>query len=254
MSNYPWSSAWVVGASTGLGGETAKQLSSNGVKTFISARTEDKLCELAQGNSFLVPKPLDITNLDEAKSRAEEIVRELGHLPDLIILNAAIYAPMDVGNFSPKDINDMMSVNYQGYVNMMSTLLPYRYSGRNSLVASVASPSGWRGLPGNLGYGPGKAALINLMESLKSELAGSSLDIRVINPGFIKTRLTAKNEFSMPQLMTPEFAATKMLKGLCTNKFDIAFPNPLIAKLRFLRLLPYSLYFRIASKLKKEVR
>ncbi len=246
---FPWKSAWIIGASSGLGAETAKQLSVAGTKTIISARSHDKLDQLSATSENLLIAPLDITDQTAVDLTVDEIVTDLGKLPDLIILNAAIYTPMNNENFNVDEIQKMMNVNYMGTVNVINALLKHKCQNGKVTIAVVTSPSGWRGLPNSLGYAPTKAALINLVEGLKSELYESSLDFRLVNPGFIKTRLTAKNNFPMPQLMEAGDAAQRMLNGLRTQKFDITFPNPLLLKMKVLRLLPYSLYFKITKNL-----
>lgn len=251
-----WQSAWIVGASSGFGRELALRLSRNRTITFVSARREDVLHELCDENSNMVPITLDVTNQEECAAALKEIVEQNDVLPDLIILNAAVYVPMNLDSFDVNLISNMNAVNYMGIVNMVSALSHYLPAKKLCTVVAVTSPSGWRGLPGGLGYGSSKAAVINLFESLKPEMDQQNVDLRLINPGFIRTRLTDKNEFEMPQLMTPEQAADFALKGLETDKFDISFPNPFILKLRLLKLLPNSLYFRLMKKIsqKKEAR
>jgi len=244
-----WNSVWVVGGSTGLGAELAKQFSQAGVLTYVSARSEGKLKSLCDENKSAQAYPLDITDREACVRTVSDIHQSLGALPDLIILNAAVYSPMNVDNFNIDEILTMIDVNYLGVVNMMAALLPFKEQQNYVTIAAVTSPSGWRGLPGGLGYGPSKAAVINMMESMKPELDPYGFDLRVVNPGFIKTRLTDKNQFQMPQLMDADNAASRMIKGLSTKKFDISFPNPFLSFLKVLRILPYWLFFQIMNKI-----
>lgn len=248
MTSYPWKRVWIVGGSSGLGAEAAKLLASHHVNVYVSARNEKALKELCDGCDYLNSLPLDVTDLAACEKAVETF---LGSLPDLILLNAAIYSPIGMDNFNALEIKNIMDVNYMGAVNMFSALLPYRNSGRQITIASVASPSGWRGLPRGVGYGPTKAALINLVEGLKPELDKTNFDLRLVNPGFIKTRLTDKNEFGMPQLMNADYAARVMLKGIARGKFDTSFPNPFIFFFRILRLIPNWLYFKYTRTLVK---
>ena len=245
MTDLPWTSAWVVGGSTGLGRCLSEQLAKIGVRCTVSARSEQALKELAESSENLIALPLDICDPDEVARSVERIATDHDGLPDLIILNAAVYTPMGADTFSAQAIRDMIDVNYLGLVNLVEALLPFKDDGKRSTIAFVASPSGWRGLPGGVGYGPTKAAVINLVEGLRCELSDSDLDLRLVNPGFIKTRLTDKNDFDMPQLMEPEDAARRTLNGLKGKRFDIRFPHPFVSVLRLLRLLPYWLYFKL---------
>ncbi len=252
MSGRVWNKAWIIGGSTGLGAALVRELAQTGTEVIVSARNAERL-SLFCGDFFnATPLPLDVCKLSDCNQAVSMLVTKDKALPDLIILNAAIYTPMDANNLDPLECARMMSVNYQGVVNILSTLFSRKSEDKKVTVATVTSPSGWRGLPGGAGYGPSKAAVINLVESLKTEVEDKGFDLRLVNPGFIKTRLTDKNNFKMPQLMEPEFAAKKTLKGLASGKFDTSFPNPFIIYLKLLRHLPYSIYFWIARKLVKK--
>ena len=248
--NEVWKTAWVIGGSTGLGVELVRKLASDGIITYVSARDQQKLNLLSEEHENINAFSLDVTKKDDCINVTTNIFAKNKALPDLIILNAAIYSPMNVENFDGDKITNMINVNYIGVVNVFAALLAYKEFRKPVTLAAVTSPSGWRGLPGGLGYGSSKAAVINMMESMKPELEPYGFDLRVINPGFIKTRLTDKNEFSMPQLMNADEAADKALKGLSTGKFDISFPNPFLFFLKTLRILPYWLYFRIINKIR----
>jgi short-subunit dehydrogenase len=244
-----WQSAWIVGGSTGLGAELVKSLDHDGVITYVSARNTDSLEILCKKLPAAISYPLDITDSEACIRTVANILKINTSLPDLIILNAAVYLPMNVKNFDVKEISNMMNVNYMGVVNMLGALLPHRSANKNVTIAAITSPSGWCGLPGAIGYGPSKAAVINMIESMKPELDGCGFDLRLVNPGFIRTRLTDKNEFNMPQLMKPKDAAARVLKGLSSGKFDISFPNPFLIYMKLLRILPYSLFFWVMKKI-----
>lgn len=249
MKNLKWKTAWVIGGSTGMGREAVKILDQKNVETFVSARTEAPLAELCAQSKNVKMMVLDVTEQASVRNEVDKLVKRLGKLPDLIVINAAIYKPMNGDTLDSAEIKKMVEVNYLGVVHVIEALFKYKNCSEKCTVATVTSPSGWRGLPNSAGYGPSKAAAINFIEGLKSELKDSNLDLRLVNPGFIRTRLTAKNDFKMPQLMEPEFAAQKMLDGLSGNKFDITFPNPFLLYLKFLRILPYRLYFWITKRL-----
>ncbi len=135
------------------------------------------------------------------------------------------------------------AVNYTGALRLLDAVLPHmlaRHSGHISLVSSVA---GFRGLPNGLAYGPTKAALINLAETLYLDLRAAGIGVSLINPGFVETPLTAQNPFTMPALISPAQAAQEILRGWSRGTFDIHFPRRFTRWLKLLRLLPYRLYF-----------
>ncbi len=252
MNKRIWKQAWIIGGSTGLGAAMVQELAHAGTEVVVSARNSERLTNFCNHFVNASALSLDITDQDECNQAVSMLLAKNEALPDLIILNAAIYTPMNARSLDPAECARMMDVNYQGVVNMLSALLSHKSDDKEVTVATVTSPSGWRGLPGGAGYGPTKAAVINLVESLKTEVEKQGLDLRLVNPGFIKTRLTDKNDFKMPQLMEPEYAAKKALKGLASGKFDTSFPNPFIFYLKLLRHLPYRMYFWIARKLVKK--
>ncbi|MCC3861178.1 SDR family NAD(P)-dependent oxidoreductase [Pseudemcibacter aquimaris] len=248
MKKTNWKSAWVVGGSTGLGAALSKRLALEETRLFISSRNTPALRRTCHKISNATPIPLDVTDHIACGLTAGLIQHKLGTFPDLIILNAAIYTPMKSYDYDPKDIFDMMNVNFMGVVNMIKAIASQKNDDHNVTIAVISSPSGWRGLPGGGGYGASKAAVTNFVESMKLDLEEKNIHLRLITPGFIKTRLTDKNDFDMPQLMEADYAAEKILKGLKKNGFDITFPNPFVFMLKILRILPYSVYFWFMRK------
>ncbi|HAY47431.1 MAG TPA: short-chain dehydrogenase, partial [Thalassospira sp.] len=201
---------WIVGASAGIGAALATKFANNPTSEqqniIISARNGDKLRELADALPGVIPVAVDITDPNAVKSALARIEEEFG-LPDLAVLAAGIYSPMKVANFSADTVRSHIDTNYIGIVNCLEPLLTRMRARRSGEIAVVASVAGYRGLPNAAAYGPTKAALINLCETLHTELSGSGVLLRVINPGFVKTRLTDKNDFEMPYLLSPDQAA-----------------------------------------------
>jgi short-subunit dehydrogenase len=103
--------------------------------------------------------------------------------------------------------------------------------------------AGYGGLPKALIYGASKAALINFTETLYLDLHGRGLGVYLINPGFVRTPLTARNDFPMPHLIDADRAAQEIVAGLERGEFEIHFPKAFSRKLKLLRLLPYRWYF-----------
>jgi len=243
---------WIVGASAGIGAalvaKFAKSDADGNTTIIASARSADALSDLAASSKNIHAVPLDVTKPD-AVHDAIGLIEDRFGLPDLVVLAAGIYSPMPVDDFSAKTIRDHFDVNYFGTVNCLEILIPKMRKRGSGEIAVVASVAGYRGLPKAGAYGPTKAALINLCETLRGELGETGVCLRVINPGFVKTRLTDKNDFDMPYLQTPEQAAGFVYRGLKRgNGFEIAFPPPFVRQLKLARILPYGLYFKLIRK------
>jgi short-subunit dehydrogenase len=244
MSDLPWRVAWVTGASTGIGRELAIALAKRGVIVAASARSAEKLAELGHG---VRAYPLDVTDRSAVIATHDRINSEIGPI-DLAVLAAGTYKPLNVTEFDLANFIETNAVNYLGVVHALSALIPQMRSRRSGHLACIASVAGYRGLPKAAAYGPSKAALINLAESLKPELEADGVTMTLINPGFVATPLTAQNEFPMPFLLSAEEAATRILRGLQRRRFEIAFPTRFVLMLKLARLLPYSVYFFLIRK------
>jgi short-subunit dehydrogenase len=243
--NPKWKTVWITGASTGIGRELAIQLAASGVKIAASARSVEKLQSLG-ANVF--PFPLDVANPQAARATVDKIEQELGPV-DLAIFAAGIYSEVVATDIDEKLFASIMATNYLGTVNCLAAVLPKMLTRRQGHISWIASVTGYRGLPKAAAYGPSKAALISLAESLKPELDQHGISLSVINPGFVATPMTSKNDFPMPFLMQPQEAARRTLIGLENKKFEITYPTRLVAILKFARLLPYGIYFWLIKNL-----
>lgn len=242
--------AWITGGGTGLGRSLALLMADEGWQVCISGRRREPLEETrdqAAGSPGVIkPVVCDVTN-PQAVKEAVNTVEAAGAL-DLCVLNAGTYAPFKVKNFSIEPFRNTMEINYMGTIHCLDAILPpLRERGRGHIVIT-GSVAGYRGLPLAAPYGATKAALINLAESLKFDLNGMGINVSVVNPGFVKTPLTARNRFSMPFLMEVDDAARLMWYGIKAKRFEIAFPWQLVWSLKLLRALPYPLYFPLARK------
>ena len=240
----PWRVVWVTGASTGIGAEICKQLAAQGVNVAASARGVEALSQLGSG---IKPFPLDVTDEAAVAETFARIERDMGSI-DLVIAGAGTYTPASASDFRTEMFRRMYEVNYLGVINVLAAALPAFRARRGGHLSWIASVSGYRGLPKAAAYGPTKAALINLAESLKPELDRDGVKLSVINPGFVRTPMTAQNDFEMPFLMEPADAARATISGLAKGKFEIAYPAPFVAILKIGRLLPYRLFFWISRK------
>jgi NAD(P)-dependent dehydrogenase (short-subunit alcohol dehydrogenase family) len=254
LSQWAGKAAWVVGASSGIGRAVASALHAQGVTVFVSARNADALADWvaqhpgrdAQGQPRAVALPLDVTDVADLRTAAQAI--EARQPLDFVLYCAGYYKALRAQDYDLQEMLAHQRVNYLGALYLLDAVLPAlraRGRGHLSLVSSVA---GFRGLPQSLAYGPTKAALINLAETLYLDLGPQGLGVSVVNPGFVETPLTAQNEFRMPALISPEQAAQAMLAGWARGDFEIHYPKRFTRWLKLLRLLPYRLYFPLVRK------
>ncbi len=234
--SFPWKTAWITGASTGIGRELALDLAAGGVKVAASARSADKLAEVATMQPGITAYPLDVTDPQAVAAVVEKIAQNFGDI-DLAILNAGTWHPTEAIDIDGEKAAQSMAVNYLGVVYGIESLLPRMRQRGLGHIAMTGSVAAYRGLPKSCHYGPTKAALNNLAETLAIELKREGISITIINPGFVDTPMTEVNDFPMPFLMTAEDAARQILKKLPRKPFEIAFPWQLVRQLKFAQLL-----------------
>ncbi len=233
---------WLVGASSGIGLATAQQLHARGAKVIVSARNAAALAAFEAAHADSLGIALDATDRDAMSSAAERIVARYGRI-DMALYCAGHYAALRATAF---DLQQMLlhdKVNYVGALYLLDAVLPVllrQKAGHLSLVSSVA---GYRGLPNALAYGPTKAALISLAQTLYLDLQPLGIGVSVICPGFVETPLTAQNEFKMPALIQPDEAARQMMAGWAAGDFEIHFPKRFTRFLKALSHLGDGLYF-----------
>ena len=238
----PWQVAWITGAGTGIGRALALDLAREGVKVAATARTERNLSLLAAHHVAVDFHPLDVTDKAAVAEAVEEIESALGPI-DLAILNAGTWRPLSVHKFDAEAVREALETNYMGAVHCIDVLLPRMIARRRGHIAIMASVVGYRGMERAGGYGPTKAALINLAECLYADAAQYGVKVSLINPGFVDTPMTRNAEFPLPFMVTAEDASARILGGLKKGKFEIAFPWTLVWPLKIARILPYTLYF-----------
>lgn len=239
---------WITGASSGIGKALSLAMAARDERVAVTARSADELNALAASHGNIFAYPGDVTEAAALKDIWRRICHGHG-VPDRVILNAGTHKPTDAAGFTAQDHEHLMRVNYLGVVNGLAAVLPtYMTAGRGH-VAVVGSVAGYAGLPYASGYCASKAAVIALCQSLRPELAAQGVKLQLINPGFVKTPLTDKNNFPMPFLMEQTDAVDRILHGLAKDRFEITFPRRLSYLLKFLRMLPYPLYFAITQRM-----
>jgi len=240
---------WVIGASTGIGAETARLLLEKGARVAISARKTDALQQIAAAHPLALVLPLDVTQHAQVMSARDQLLADWGGV-DLMLIVAGAYNEMRVDTFDMAVVNQLLDVNLRGVVRGIDAMLPslLRQENGGGGIGIVSSVAGYSGLPKALVYGPTKAALINLCESLYFDLHPRGHAVYMINPGFVETPATAQNKFVMPGLISARRAAQEIVTGMEKGGFHIHFPKGFTNWLRMARLLPYRWYFSLIHK------
>jgi NAD(P)-dependent dehydrogenase (short-subunit alcohol dehydrogenase family) len=243
---------WIIGASTGIGEATARLLLARGARVALSSRRQealDALANQAEGDARerVMAVALDVTDQPSIALARERILARWPRI-DVVLVVAGGYNAMRADSFDLAAANRLLDLNLRGVFNCLDVVLPLLLGQGSGAIGIVSSVAGYSGLPKALVYGPTKAALINLCESLYFDLHPKRIGVYLINPGFVATPLTAGNDFAMPGLMTPAAAAEALVRGIERGAFHIHFPKVFTNTLRLARLLPYRLYFWLIAK------
>jgi len=231
---------WIVGASEGLGRALAQALDTAGARLILSARSGERLTSLASTLRDATALEMDVTD-PATIARAMNLAGAV----DGVIYSAGQYTPMKAQNWDATAVEAMCEVNFLGAVRLLGHVVPRFAKENRGHIVLIGSLAGFRGLPGAIGYGASKAALMHLGETIYADLRGTGVKVQVVNPGFIKTRLTDKNDFRMPFIQTPEEAAADVLAAMQSGRFSTSFPAPFSWLFRVGQILPSSLFYRI---------
>lgn len=246
LTHWHGKTVWLIGASSGIGRACASALHAQGARVIVSARNAQALEVFVQAHPGSQAVVLDVCDGHAVQAAAAHVLGE--HALDLVLYCAGHYNPMRADAMNLADLLRHLQANYEGALHLAAAIVPALLARGQGHLSWVGSVAGYRGLPNSLAYGPTKAALINLAETLYLDLHPKGIGVSLVNPGFVATRLTAKNDFDMPALLTPEQAAQAMLQGWRSGAFEIHFPKRFTRVLRLLRLLPYRLYFYVVGK------
>jgi len=234
---------WITGASTGIGKALAIKFANNGWNVAASARREELLKDLNNTNKNIHPYPLDVTKIDNCKSTAELIIKDLGQI-DICVFGTGMHDPQSEKKFNLEKIRQIMEVNYFGTMNSINSIYEYFSERKNGHISIISSVAGYRGLPAAGAYCASKSALISFAESLYFDMIRKNVKVSVICPGFIKTPMTDQNEFPMPMIKSAEYAADKIYLGILKRSgFEIHFPKTFTFLMKIIQILPNWLYF-----------
>jgi len=244
--NWRGRRVWIIGASSGIGAALAKHLHTLGARIALSARRGAELKELEIPDSLVLP--LDVTDVKAVGDARERLKSDWNGI-DLVVYCAGTYVPMRAWDIDLEVTKTTLDVNLLGVYNVLQATIPDFLEQQAGGICVVASIAGVTGLPKALCYGPSKAALINLAEVLYADLAPKGVDVYLINPGFVDTRLTKKNDFTMPSLITPEKAAAEIVEGIGRGRFEIHFPRRFTLWIKTLALLPQRIRFYLLKRI-----
>ena len=245
---------WITGASSGIGKALAIKFAKEGWKVAISARRENLLNEIAKTYNDIFPYPLDVTDSKKCELVFNSIKERFKNV-DISVFSTGIHDPKSEKSLDLNKVRQIMEVNFFGTINSVNAVYKYykeRKSGQISIVSSIA---GYRGLPAGGAYCASKSALTSFTESLNFDMKRNNVRVSLISPGFIKTPMTDQNDFPMPMIKTPEFAAEEIYNGLVKkNAFEIHFPKSFTFIMKILQILPNWAYFKLVEKGMKRIK
>ena len=234
---------WITGASSGIGKALAIRFANEGWKVAASARRENLLKELSDKYTNIHSFPLDVTDSDKCKSVFNSILQKFENI-EICVFGTGTHDPNSEKKLNVEKIRHIMEINFFGAVNSINAVYYYYKDKKKGQISIISSVAGYRGLPAGGAYCASKSALTTFAESLFFDLKRSNIRVSVVSPGFIKTPITDQNDFPMPMIKSPEFAAEKIFKGLTEkNNFEIHFPKTFTYLMKIIQILPNWLYF-----------
>ena len=246
LASWRGQRVWLIGASTGIGRACAEALHAAGAVVCVSARKAAALDDFVAQHPGARALAMDVTDAASVAQACDAAWGAEGL--DWVVYCAGHNQAHDATHFDLPDMLRHQDVNYNGLLRVLDAVLPMFLQQGSGHISVVSSVAGWRGLPNGLAYGPTKAAVTHVAETLYMDLQDKGIGVSVVNPGFVATPLTAQNNFQMPALLSPEQAAEAMLAGWSQGLFDIHFPKRFTGWLKLMRLLPYRAYFALVRR------
>lgn len=240
---------WVIGAGSGIGRALAIALSREGHQLILSGRRVDRLEALK--SEFIqeaMIAPVDITKTDSLLEAYNQIKSTFGKINSVICMSAD-YQPMTVDHLDLNQCQNILDTNLMAAFSILHVVVPDMKSSGQGQIVFCGSVAGYRGLPNAQPYSAAKAGLINLAETARLELRPHGIDVKIINPGFVKTDMTDKNDFYMPMMISADLAAERIAEQLTKpNQFEIRTHRVFTIVMKFIKLIPDCLYFRLLRK------
>lgn len=243
MKEWQGKRYWLVGASDGLGAALAQKLNRAGAEVILSARSEDKLADLVA----TLPGRASYQTMDVVDNESVKAAAAAVGTVDGVVYLAGVYWPFGAKEWDADQAVAMADINFTGLMRVMGQVVPAMVARDAGHIVITSSLTGFRGLPGSVGYTASKAGTMSLAESMHADLRKTGVQVQVVNPGFIKTQLTAKNDFKMPFLMEADEAAGEVFEHMNTESFKKSFPWLFSLLFRGSQFLPDWLYYRIFS-------
>ena len=239
---------WITGGSSGIGKALAYKFANEGWQVALSARREELLNEISRSNNNIHSFPLDVLNVEKCKEVFNKIISKFKNI-DIAVFSTGIHDPNSERKLNLESIRKIMETNFFGTINSVNSVYNYFKDKKSGHISIVSSVAGYRGLPMAGAYCASKSALISYAESLYFEMKRFNVRVSVVNPGFIKTPMTDQNPFPMPMIVSAEFAAEEMFKGLTkSNSFEIHFPKKFTFIMKILKIMPNWLYLKLIKK------
>ena len=239
---------WITGGSSGIGKALAYKFANEGWQVALSARREELLNEISRSNNNIHSFPLDVLNVEKCKEVFNKIVSKFKNI-DIAVFSTGIHDPNSERKLNLESVRKIMETNFFGTINSVNSVYNYFKDKKSGHISIVSSVAGYRGLPMAGAYCASKSALISYAESLYFEMKRFNVRVSVVNPGFIKTPMTDQNPFPMPMIVSAEFAAEEMFKGLTkSNSFEIHFPKKFTFIMKILKIMPNWLYLKLIKK------
>ena len=243
MRDWKGKKYWLIGASDGLGAALARKLSEVGAEVILSARTEDKLNAVAEA----LPGRARVQTVDvSSRESLESAAAAVGEVDGVVWL-AGVYWPFGANDWNAEQAEEMADINFTGAMRGVGVVLPPMIARGHGHFVLTGSLTAYGGLPKSAPYTATKAGIMALAESLRCDTQGTDVTVQLVNPGFVRTRLTDKNDFGMPGIMEPDKAAQEIFEHMNSDGFSRSFPFWFGLVFRLARFLPPPLYFRLFS-------
>lgn len=243
--------AFVTGASGGIGEALARALAAEGIEVAVSARRSEELDRVAeavrQAGGRARTYPLDVRDPEETVRTLRRADDAMGGI-DLVVANAGVGREAWSGKLTYEDCEPLLAVNVVGATATLTALLPRMVERRRGHLVGISSLAQYRGFPRNAAYSASKAYLSTFLESVRVDLRGRGVAVTDVRPGFVRTEMTAKNKFRMPLLVEADAAARIIVRGIAHERAVIAFPWPLAALMRSSSLLPTTVWDRALAR------